>query len=76
MNVTIKKSLNKGKGVFAIKNEKNKSNNIVFKKGSFVLSFDGEFIDKQTLQNRYSVSTGPYSHLIQTLIYKKTTSLP
>ena len=31
-NVTIKETLNKGKGVFAIKNEKNKSDNLILKK--------------------------------------------
>jgi hypothetical protein len=31
-NVTIKETLNKGKVVFAIKNEKNKSDNLILKK--------------------------------------------
>jgi hypothetical protein len=69
MNVKIKETLNKGKGVFAIKNKNKKSNNLVFQKGSIVLSFDGEFIDKQTLQSRYGDNTGPYSLKISQ--YKK-----
>jgi hypothetical protein len=59
---------NKGKGVFAIKN-KNKSDNLIFKKGSFVLPFFGEFIDKQTLRSRYNINTGPYSLHIS--LYKR-----
>jgi SET domain-containing protein len=48
-----------GRGLFAF-NKKEADNEIVFHKGDRITSYNGEFIDRDVLLQRYDVHTAPY----------------
>jgi hypothetical protein len=50
---------NAGKGLFA-HNSRKDENETIFRKGDKITSYNGEFIDKEILLERYDVHTAPY----------------
>jgi hypothetical protein len=59
MNLKVKDSNIAGKGLFAF-NRKENENEILIHKGDKITSYNGEFIDRDVLLQRYDVHTAPY----------------
>ena len=49
-----------GKGVFAV-NKRLPDNAVIFQKGQTILNYDGEEINRHTLEQRYGNNTAPYA---------------
>ena len=54
----------KGKGLFALDRKKGE-NDVIFKKGETIFAYEGEYIDKATLDERYGDFTAPYAVMVK-----------
>lgn len=60
--LAIKKHAKYGRGLFAVKNYNMSTiaGNVVFKRGDFIMEYEGEIINKNELDRRYGDRTGVY----------------